>query len=267
MFHEDKTITRQHGINYYHHLHNNTNEPSEIEIENTIDEISSAREHYKSYISEIIYKFWFDIANKIGINSVNGQQIRDNKNLVKSLSLIDNHFELHKIVLLLHVIFDWLPNYQDKIIDLMEEKFPIKILKVPKINNKRSKCHCMHLLITKVITNERKIINSHLKNSIGIKVFITKEVTPGVTSKINRRLHHCIHPWMIRGNFVSKIFILLCFNVLQMVILTTEMVNICFKMVIELIKMVKYKFEMVIKNSEKWYLLTEMVNICLKMVI
>ena len=72
---------------------------------------------------------------------------------------------------------------------------------------------------------------------------------------------------MIRGNYVSKIFILLCFNVLQMVILNTEMVNICFKMVIELIKMVKYKFEMVIKNSEKWYLLTEMVNICLKMVI
>ena len=122
-------------------------------------------------------------------------------------------------------------------------------------------------LITKVITNERKIINSHLKNSNGIKVFITKEVTPGVTSKINRRLHHCIHPWMIRGNFVSKIFILLCFDILQMVILNTEMVNICFKMVIELIKMVKYKFEMVIKNSEKWYLLTEMVNICLKMVI
>ena len=35
-----------------------------------------------------------------------------------------------------------------------------------------------------------------------------------------------------------------------MVILTTEMVNICYKMVIELIKMVNCKFEMVIKNSE-----------------
>ena len=205
MFPEDKTITKEHAINYFKHV-NDLVEPNETDINNTIEKITSLRELYKTYITEIIYKFWFDIATKIGITSITGQQIRDNKSLVKAFQLIDNKYDLHKIVLLLHIIFDWLVDYQQCIMELMEIKFPIKLLKVPKITNKRSRKHCMHLLITKVITLERKIINTNLSNTIGIKVYITREHQKEneIIVKNETRTRYCIYDWMIRGAFVSK---------------------------------------------------------------
>ena len=90
--------------------------------------------------------------------------------------------------------------------DLMEIKFPIKLLKVPKITNQRSRKHCMHLLITKVMTLERKIINTNLYHTIGIKVYITREHQKGneLIVKNESRTRFCIYDWMIRGVFVSN---------------------------------------------------------------
>ena len=59
--------------------------------------------------------------------------IRDNKTLVKTLQQIQNEHDLHKVVLLLLISFDWFPNYHKSIMELMEIKFPIKIMDVPKI--------------------------------------------------------------------------------------------------------------------------------------
>ena len=215
MFPEDNAITNDYGYNYFKHIHKHENkylEPTEIEITNTVELLSTFRDKYKAYIMEIIYKFWFDIAKKIGICSYTGQDIRDNKSLVNSLLIINNEHDLHKIVLLLHIIFDWIPNYQKLIMDLLEIKFPIKILSVPTITKKRSGYHCMHLLITKVMTQERKTINKNLFLAIGIKVYVTREKQKGKIdssgNKINvnhpERVQRCIYPYMIRGNFVSK---------------------------------------------------------------
>ena len=184
MFPEDNAITNEYGYNYFKHIHKHENkdqEPTETEISNTVELLITFRDKYKAYIMEIIYKFWFDIAKKIGICSYTGHDIRDNKSLVNSLQITNNEHDLHKIVLLLHIIFDWLPNYQKKIMDLMEIKFPITILTVPSITQKRSGYHCIHLLITKVMTQERKTINKNLLIAIGIKVYITREKQKGKT--------------------------------------------------------------------------------------
>jgi hypothetical protein len=215
MFPEDNAITNDFGYRYFQHIHKHENEnlkPTEIEISNTVELLCSFRENYKAFIMEIIYKFWFDIAKKIGICSYTGQAVRDNKSLVKALQLINNEQELHKIQLLLNIIFDWLPNYQKSIMDLMEIKFPIKLLKVPLKSHKRSAYHCIHLLITKVMTLERKNINKNLNSAIGIKVYMTREKNKGkIDSAGNKiivkhpdRVHRCIYPYMIRGNFVSN---------------------------------------------------------------
>ena len=216
MFPEDNAITNDYGYKYFKHIHKHENsnlEPTDIEISNTVELLCSFRDNYKAYILEIIYKFWFDIAQKLGICSYTGQAIRDNKSLTKALQLTNNEQELNKIVLLLHIIFDWLPDYQKNIMDLMEIKFPIKILKVPSITpKKRSVYHCMHLIITKVMTQERKNMNSNLFRAIGIKVYITREKMKGkidssgnkIINKHPDRVHNCIYPYMIRGNFVSN---------------------------------------------------------------
>lgn len=54
MFPDDTTILREHGYNYYKHMHNNEVEPTEVEVSNTVEEIHSLREHYKAYVTEII---------------------------------------------------------------------------------------------------------------------------------------------------------------------------------------------------------------------
>lgn len=76
------------------------------------------------------------------------------------------------------------------------------ILKVPKINNQRSRYHCMHLLITKVIAQARKTINRYLLNAIGIEVYIIRK--KDYCYKHPPRKHYCVNLWMIRGTFVSK---------------------------------------------------------------
>jgi hypothetical protein len=217
MFPEDNAITNDYGYRYFKHIHQHDNvnlEPTDIEISNIVELLCSFRDNYKAFITEIIYKFWFDIAKKIGICSYTGQAVRDNKSLVKALQLINNEQELHKIQLLLNIIFDWLPDYQKSIMDLMEIKFPIKILKVPLKSHKRSAYHCIHLLITKVMTQERKNINKNLNSAIGIKVYMTREKNKGKIDSVGNkiivkhpdRVHHCIYPYMIRGNFVSNNF-------------------------------------------------------------
>jgi hypothetical protein len=212
MFPEDGSITREYGIRYYKHLHNNVI-PDEAQIINTIQSIASIREIYKTYIMEIIYKFWFDISSKLGLSSPTGLKIRDNKSLVKAFCLIDNEYDLLKIVVVLHIIFDWFKGSEHKnIMDLLEVKFPIKILNVPKITNKRSVYHCIHLLITKVLTNERKNINNNLLSAIKIRVYVTREKEKSKVDENGKKIlivhpvrqHFCVYPWMIRGNFVSN---------------------------------------------------------------
>jgi hypothetical protein len=212
MFPDDNVITREYGVRYFKHLNNNT-EPTESDIQNTIETVSSLRDRYKAYIMEIIYKFWFDISTKIGICSPTGLKIRDNKSLVKAFCLIDNEHDLHKIVFVLHIVFDWFDNYHKCIMDLLEIKFPIQMLNVPKITNQHSSFHCIHLLITKVIAQERKTINNNLKKAIGIKVYVTREKEQCCKLDENGKkilvLHpirnrYCIYPWMIRGTFVSN---------------------------------------------------------------
>ena len=49
MFPEDMSITKDHAIKYFKHLNDST-EPTDIDINNTIEKISSLRELYKTYI-------------------------------------------------------------------------------------------------------------------------------------------------------------------------------------------------------------------------
>ena len=209
MFPDDLTITKDYGVRYFHHMYGKEKIPTETDITETVELISTLRKQFKNYIELIIYKFWFDIASKLGLSS---QRIMNNKSLVKSFQLITDASDLYKIVYVLFLVFDYFPNLHISIMELMEVKFQIILLKVPKITKQHSTYHCIQKLITKVITKERKSINKNLDLAIGIMVYNTREkLASEVDENKNKKKvvhprwkHFCIYPYMIRGTFVSN---------------------------------------------------------------
>jgi hypothetical protein len=129
---------------------------------------------------------------------------------MNTLFSIDNRFDCQKIPLLFYVIFDWLKGHQANIVQLIEAKFDLKVLKPPIIENKRKIKDCFHLLVTQQLNNTRKNINEALNKNIKIKCYLKRDIkqerldNPGKTIKYTLRNMFCLYPWMIRGDFVSK---------------------------------------------------------------
>lgn len=207
LFPVDQMITEEHGKNYHKHLYND-NTINEEGIIDCMEQICTFRDQYKVFIVEILYKFWFDVATKIGIYN-NGIEIKNNKSFMKALLLIEEEFELKKIPLLLHVIFDFVPNFQSSIVHLVETKFNIKIIQPVKKENQRIHKDCMHLLVTKMLANERKNINTNLHKMLGIKTGISRNKNDIDEKQSVTRKKKCIYDWMIVGEFVSTKLLLI----------------------------------------------------------
>lgn len=93
-------------------------------------------------------------------------------------------------------------------VELIQEKFSIEKLKPPKVAGKRQTLDCMHLLVTQMVVNKRKVLNAAFKKAFGIRCVSTKSDKTQkkdknvIPEKANRK-KKCIYPWMIRGDFVS----------------------------------------------------------------
>ena len=132
LFPIDNKITTDYGKSYYKHLYPNK-DYTDDDIDNCVEEIDTLREHFKATIIETIYKFWFDIAFKLGIY-YDGNIIRDNKSLLKAFFEMDNRFDLNKMYVLLYLVFDWLKNYQNNIVNLIQNKHNIEVMLPPKLH-------------------------------------------------------------------------------------------------------------------------------------
>lgn len=202
MFHHANAITLNDGKKYCKFLEIEENETN---LKNCVEEITMLRDKYRKFIVDLIYKFWFDIANKIGI-AKEQSYIFDSKMLMHSICSISTLKDCNKLVLLLYIVFDWMGNYQIQIIDLMEQKYSIELMKPPTVMGKRRILHCVHLLVTQMVNNERKVLNDAIRKTFGIHILLTKfekkEKKEGTVNKAFR-LKKCIYPWMIRGEFVS----------------------------------------------------------------
>ena len=89
---------------------------------------------------------------------------------------MDNRFDLNKMLVLLYIIFDWLKNYQNDILLIIQRKHNIEVMEPPKITNKRTGKNCIHLLITRQIVNERQTINERIKAAINIQCYISRDL-------------------------------------------------------------------------------------------
>ena len=236
LFPIDNKISKNYGISYYKHLYPDK-DYTDDDIDNCVEEIDTLREHFKATIIEILYKFWFDIAFKLGIYQ-DGNIIRDNKSLLKAFFEMDNRFDLNKMYVLLYLVFDWLKKFQNDILLIIQRKHNIEVMETPKIANVRTGKNCIHLLITRQITNERQTINERLKAAINIQCFISRDLkqerknNPGKEIKSEKRDIKCIHPYMIRGDFVSNLS-LYCVNIyvshLMNIIFCLKMVRLYYK--------------------------------------
>jgi hypothetical protein len=207
MFPIDNKISDDYGKSYFNHLYPNK-DYTDDDISNCVEEIETLREHFKATIIEVLYKFWFDIAFKLGIY-YDGNIIRDNKSLLKAFFEMDNRFDLNKMFVLLYLVFDWLNNYQNDIVLIIQRKHMVEVMEPPKMAHTRTGKNCVHLLITRMITNERQTINERIKAALNIQCFISRDLkqerkdNPGKEIKSVTRKIKTIHPYMIRGDFVS----------------------------------------------------------------
>ena len=161
------------------------------------------KKYYQEYIFELIYKFWFDIANKLEMNR-GGEEIRDTRQLHMSIARFRSIDDCRKVLIMMYIVLDFLHDYQYKIKRMVEKKFNIEVLPSPTINGKRRTLDFMIKLITQQLTNIRKAFNKDLNKVIGIKCTICKGKE---TEENSARVKQWTYPWMITGKFVS-IFVL-----------------------------------------------------------
>ena len=104
----------------------------------------------------------------------------------------------------------FLKNYQNDIVNLIQNKHNIEVMRPPKLAHIRTGKNCIHLLITRQITNERQTINERIKAAIHIKCYVSRDLTqerqnnPGIEIQSEKRTKKIIYPYMIRGDFVSN---------------------------------------------------------------
>ena len=195
--HQSNAITDADARNYCLFL-NET--PNQAAIMNYKSLIQGFRKNYQEYIYEILYKFWFDIANKLEFNS-NGEEIRDTKQLHLSIAKFQSIDDCKKILIMMYIVFDFVIDFKEKITIMVENKFNIQVLQPPTTNDRRT-YDFMTKLITQQLTNIRKTFNNELKKLIGIKCTITKGKE---TEEQSARVKQWTYPWMITGKFVSLI--------------------------------------------------------------
>lgn len=195
--HHSNAVTEADARNYCLFLNER---PDPAAIMNYKSLIQSFRKNYQDYIYEIIFKFWFDIANKLEFNS-SGEEIRDTKQLNMSIARFQSIDDCRKILIMMYIVFDFVLDYQAEITRMVEKKFHILVLQPPTTLQRRT-LDFMTKLITQQLTNIRKGFNKELVKLIGIKCTITKGKQ---TEEQTSRVKQWTYPWMITGKFVSLI--------------------------------------------------------------
>lgn len=118
LMHQSNATTDAHARNYCLFL-NET--PTPALIMNYKSLIQRFKKNYQEYIYEIIYKFWFDIANQLEINR-NGEEIRDTKQLHMAIARLRSKDECRNVLIMMYIVFDFLIDYQEQIKHLIEKK-------------------------------------------------------------------------------------------------------------------------------------------------
>jgi hypothetical protein len=198
--HQSNGVTDKDGRNYCVFL--KMKNITEVQINNHKELIQNFRKKYIDYITELIYKFFFDISNNLeGFNKL-GEDIRNSKQMYLNICRIRTKEECNNVLILLYIIFDFVEDHRQQISLMVQRKFNITIENPPLIKGKRRTLDFMIKLITQTLTNIRKNINGDVTKYIGIWCTITKTEGDGEGSRIKKK----IYSWMIKGKFVSISF-------------------------------------------------------------
>jgi hypothetical protein len=120
--HQSNATTETHARNYCLFL-NETPEPAAITNYKSL--ITRMKKDYQEYIFELIYKFWFDIANKLEMNR-GGEEIRDTRQLHMSIARFRSIDDCRKVLIMMYIVFDFLHDYHDKIKRMVEKNLTLR---------------------------------------------------------------------------------------------------------------------------------------------
>lgn len=160
-------------------------------------------------IINIINKFWFDIANKLGLyHGNNNEKVYDSKTLRLAIQQCKKFSQCKKLMTLFYLVFDHknLMNYQKKIADHVEKIHNIKfVVPVKDDPSKRAKQHCLISLVSHEINTQRNTLVNHALATLNLK-FQLKRVTGTFNKEDPKRKKLYLYPYMIKGNLVSRLF-------------------------------------------------------------
>jgi hypothetical protein len=181
----------------------NKREPNEENIDMCSESLTSLNSRIGAYILHLLYVFWIDISNKLGLRHNNDSLIASKEDLLQAIKCIQTMEQAKLLMILLYLVFDFMEDWQESFHRMIERKFNI-IVNVPIKGEKRQTVDFLFRYITKVLHESRKSIEKYTKRLIGLKFTIRRKGRPEIKELMggeDRKKRH-FYNWMIIGNLV-----------------------------------------------------------------
>jgi hypothetical protein len=157
----------------------NKREPNEENIDMCSESLTSLNSRIGAYILHLLYVFWIDISNKLGLRHNNDSLIASKEDLLQAIKSIQTMEQAKLLMILLYLVFDFMDDWQQSFHRMIERKFNI-IVNVPIKGEKRQTVDFLFRYITKVLHESRKSIEKYTKRLIGLKFTVRRKGRPEI---------------------------------------------------------------------------------------
>lgn len=209
LFNTQLGINESMAINYCKYLEITDITEQAIDIKKSYIEV--LKKNLSKTIITVIHKFWFDICNKLGLtHGKNRSKVYDTKTLRLAIQQCSKFSQCKKLMTLFYLVFDHkaLTSYQHSISKHVETIHNVTFIVPQKVDFNRQRQHCLISLISHELNSQRNIIVGHAMKTLGLKFQLKRE--KGTVKPEDRILRKkgFLYPYMIKGNLVSRLFIL-----------------------------------------------------------
>lgn len=176
-------------------------------------EITSHIYLFKEQIKNLIQAYFIDLAIKLNFQIQNRYAISNFDDFLSAVRQISNYSDARKVLMIIYLSFDFLPGYRDDLGDAILTHLNFRMLDAIDSENDENedtesessvaKHSFMYKLVSKIINEQRKIINNHSINSCGLQYTITRTKRQKEEAKGKSRELKTFYPWMINGVLVS----------------------------------------------------------------
>jgi hypothetical protein len=180
---------------------------TEENINKCLHELNGHAFQIKENIKHILHMFWIDIAMKIDFKLRRKRTIGDYSELLSAIRQVSNYTEARKVVALLYLSFDYVPDFDFQIEDIIMTKLNFRYrddneMNIP-IGERREAKSFLARMVNQILTEQRKNFNLQSKGTCGLTYTKTRH-GDALENARGFRDQRKFYPWMIMGNLVSN---------------------------------------------------------------